>query len=161
MTEKAKSVIHDALSLILVQGSEEPIEADNAQLAIRVLNRMMAKLTIYGINLGYTEVTNLNTTLTVPDASLEAIVTLLAVSLHPHFGAGELNPLIAAQARTDIEDLLLGYMDVAPMEYPETLPRGSGNDLPDFARMHFYGDLEDTILNEIAGRILLEDSTNP
>jgi len=161
MTEYANSVISDALSLILVQGDEEPIEATTAQLAIRVLNRMMNRLTIYGINLGFTEVTNLKTQMTVPDASIDSIVKMLAYYLHSFFGTGQPNPLVVAGAKDAIGDLTLGWMEIAPSEYPENLPRGSGLDLPDYARMHFYGDLEDTILAEIAGYISLEDSTNP
>ena len=83
--ETANTVIVDALQQILVQASEASISADEAQTAIRYMNRYMARLDAKGIDLGYTVVSNLGDPITIPDGAIDGLVTNLAVSLAPQY----------------------------------------------------------------------------
>ena len=57
--ETADAIVTDALQELIIQASEASINPDEAQTAIRYLNRMMARLAARGINLGYTNVSSL------------------------------------------------------------------------------------------------------
>ena len=83
--ETANTVIVDALQQILVQASEASIQADEAQTAIRYMNRYMARLDAKGIDLGYTVVSTLADPITIPDGAVDGLVTNLAVALAPQY----------------------------------------------------------------------------
>jgi len=159
MTETAETIIFDALQLLGIQGDEEPIEAPMAQTAIRVLNRMMDSFAAEGINLGYTTVTDLSTPITVPLGAVRGMISNLAVELAPTYITSGIPASVAALAANGKFVMQQLAVDIGATEYPNTLPRGSGNDLPDYTKQHFYPDLEDDILAESPGSIGTESGT--
>jgi len=158
MTEKAESVIVDAFQLIGVLGEEEPFQPAMAQTGIRFMNRMMARLAAIGLDLGYTEVTNLASPITVPLGAVEGIISNLARLLGPQYSVPVGQEVVIA-ARKGIVAMNALATNIGPSRYPDNLPRGSGNDVPGFTSSHFYPDLENTILAETPGSIGLEDGT--
>ena len=99
--ETAQSVINDALQEILVQQSEQPIEAVDFQTSKRYLNRMMATTPYNG--LGYTVVVNPEDLVTIPDGALEGVIFNLAKRLLATYDM----PLTAELMQSgDADDLL-------------------------------------------------------
>ncbi len=155
--EKAADVIKSALQEILVQASEAPIEADEAQDAIKYMNRMMTSFAVSGINLGYTIVTNLGDDITIPDGAVEGLVFNLAVRLAPSYGA-TIRPDLFANAREGKKSMLKLGVNITPTQFPSTLPISSGNN--DGVRDRtFYPEPQDAILTEQSGFIGVESET--
>lgn len=156
--ETAQSIIDDSLQAILVQASEQPIEAVDFQTSKRYLNRMMAT-TPYN-NLGYTAVVNPNDPITVADGAIEGIVFNLAVKMLATYDmplTAELN----ANARDGLQEIRRIAVTVQPTAFPCTLPIGSGNEQENtFNNQRFYPCPGDELLTEREGTILLESNTH-
>jgi len=161
MSEKAGDIIKDALTEIVVLGAEAPLEAVDAQAAIRYMNRMMAGLDAKGIDLGYTEVTSTADDITVPAGAIEGMVFLLAARLWNQYAQGDPLPqLLIANAASGMKAMRAIAVTVGASEYPDTLPIGSGNEGGEGQwTTHFYEDLEADILAETTGAIGLESAT--
>ena len=159
MTETAQEVIEAALQEILVQASEAPIEASDAQVAIKYLNRMMAKYDALGISLGYTAVTSLSDDVTIPDGAVEGVVKNLALALFPQYNAPGAVPsaMLVMDAKDGLDAMRSLSISIGPMLYPDTLPIGSGNEWTEDE--HFYTDSEEPILSEVGGFISVESDT--
>jgi hypothetical protein len=157
--ETAQSIINDALQAILVQASEQPIQAVDFQTARKYLNRMMATFDAEGISLGYT-VINLPTDLvTIPDGAIEGVIFNLAVRLLPTYDMPLTNELKinARESKAAMRNLAVVIL---PTSFPCTLPIGSGNEgCNNFGSDHFYPCDEDELLTESGGSILLETNT--
>ena len=160
MSETAGDIIKDALFECTVLGAEAPVEASEAQGAIRYLNRMMAAFDADGIDLGYTEVTNLADVITVPAGANDGIVAQLAVRLWTQYTDDQPVPSeLIARANSGKASMRNIAVTVGQTEYGDTLPIGSGNKSSGDWSDHFYPDLQSTILAESNGSIGLEDDT--
>ncbi len=159
--EKAGDMIKDALGEIVVAGAEAPVEPDEIQLGIRYMNRMMAALDARGVPLGYTEVSSLGDTVTIPAGANEGVIALLALRLWNQFSDGQPPPpVLIATAKSGLKALMDITFSIGQTEYPSTLPIGSGNEGDStFNTTHFYPDLQADILAETTGSIGLEEST--
>jgi hypothetical protein len=151
-------VITDALEDLVVQADEAPIEASEAQAAIRFLNDRMTAWDALGITLGYTIVSNLSDEVTVPAGAIMGIKAQLAIDLAEKYNVD----VKAGVVRRASEGLaaILNLSDIGSnsMAYPDTLPRGSGNQ-SDLHTDPFYPDEQSTILAETGGSIALESET--
>lgn len=157
MAESASTIITDALQEILVQAAEQPIESDEMQIGIRFLNRLMAEWDSMGYSLGFTVITNPSDDVTVPDGALSAIVSNLAIRLASVFDE-PVSQSLALAARNGMKTIAKIAVTIEPMEYPDILPVGSGNEWesnPD----HFYSGEDPALLTETNGNILLESDT--
>jgi hypothetical protein len=159
MAETASDVIKDALQEITRLGAEAPVEPTDAQSAIRYMNRMMASMDADGIDLGYTEVSNLGDEITVPAGAIEAMVFNLAFRMWTQFEDGSAPPAdLVMKARDGIKTMLNISFTMGQTEFPSTLPIGSGNE-GNTQTDHFYSDLQDNILAETTGSVGLEEGT--
>lgn len=156
--KKANEVIVDALEEIIVLTDEAPINPPEGRTAIRILNDMMAFLAAKGIELGYTEVSDLGDPITVPPGAIFGIKTNLAILLAPRYNVPVTQEL-KNNAKTGMDAMIDLAVAMIPSEYPETLPQGSGNAHPGFANQTFFPALEDTIITETGGSIGLEEDT--
>lgn len=156
--EKANTLIVDSLQELLIQASEAPIEADEAQTAIRYLNRMMARLDSQGISLGYTQISDLGDDITVPDGAVEGIIKNLAVMLAPQYDKPVSQALIEG-ARAGLDAMRKLSITILPTSYGDTLPLGSGNEGDGFVTSHFYPEDSAQVANETGGYIAPETST--
>ncbi len=159
MSEKADKVIRDALGELLVQASEAPIEADQAQVAIRYMNRMAASLSAQGIDLGYTVISSLGDAVTIPDGAYDGFISVLAVNLAPQYDV-PLSISLNMRKKEGMNALRAVTFSIGATEYGDTLPIGSGNEGETVVNSnHFYSDLQDDILTETTGSIGLESQT--
>tara|TARA_R110002020_G_C16317611_1_gene774428 strand:+ start:2180 stop:2659 length:480 start_codon:yes stop_codon:yes gene_type:complete len=156
--ETAQSVINDSLQAILVQASEQPIEAVDFQTSRRYLNRMMATTPYNG--LGFTQITNPDDLVTIPDGALEGVIFNLAKKMLSTYDmplTAELNN----NARDGLQEIRRITVSVQPTPMPCTLPIGSGNESENtFNNQHFYPCPDNKVLTESGGSILLESDTN-
>lgn len=156
--ETAQSVINDSLQAILVQASEQPIEAVDFQTSRRYLNRMMTTTPYNG--LGFTQITNPDDLVTIPDGALEGVIFNLAKKMLSTYDmplTAELNN----NARNGLQEIRRITVSVQPTPMPCTLPIGSGNESENtFNNQHFYPCLDSEVLTESGGSILLESDTN-
>lgn len=160
MAETAGDIIKDALGEIVVLGAEAPLESVDAQAAMRYLNRMMAAFDADGIALGYTEVNNLNSPITVPAGAIAGMVYQLGVMLWDQFSDGQTVPAtLLAKAISGKNTMRNLAVSIGATEFPSTLPIGSGNEGGRTQTDKFYPDLESTILAETNGSIGLEEDT--
>ena len=158
--ETAETVINDALQEIMVQASEQPIQAVDFQTARRYLNRMMTSFDAQGISLGYTTVTNPSDLITVPDGALEGVIFNLAKRLLATYDV-PLSAELALNAKEGLDAMRALAVEIQPSQFPCTLPIGSGNESDgNWNDYHFYPCPEDEILTEQGGSILLETDTN-
>jgi len=142
-----KEVVTDALEEILVQAAEEPIAAADGETGIRYLNDMLTMWEILGVNLGFTEVENMGDQLTVDPGALFGIKKLLAISLAPKFNA-EISPVLYQQAKIGWEAILDLTFEITAIQYPSTLPIGSGNSIGHSSNISssYYPELNEAIL---------------
>ena len=157
----AAQVIQASLQKILVQATEQPIQASEAQDFIFMMNNYMLALDAEGISLGYTEVTKLSDDVTVPPGALRGMIYNLAIEAAPEYD-GVVTPAVAEIARQGMRAMRKLGQSMGATKYPCTLPIGSGNEDNSFTRggHHYYDCDESAILAETTGSIGLETNTN-
>lgn len=158
MSETAYSIVKSALQEILVQSSEQPIEGDEFQDAVKYLNRMMAEFDAAGIALGYTQVSDPDDAITVADGAINGMIFNLAIRL-AHTYDEPISPTLAIAASEALIAMRNVGVVMEQTGFGGTLPIGSGNEGDNFEVTHFYDDLPDDILTETGGNILIEDGT--
>jgi hypothetical protein len=155
--ETAEEVINDVLQELLVQASEQAVQAVDFQTTRRYLNRMMA-MSPYNL-LGYTNVTNPTDLITVPDAALMGIIKNLAIFLLSSYDV-QITAELNRDALTGLKEIRRIAITVKPTSFPCTLPIGSGNEQENtFNNQHFYACPDNELLTEQGGSILLESDT--
>lgn len=114
-----------------------------------------------GVSLGYTEVSDLGDTITIPTTTLRGLIANMAVEVAPEYN-GVVSSTLAQAALEGMKTMRLVGSIVVATELPSTLPIGSGNegDCGGTFNHHFYPDLEAEILAETTGAIGLEENTN-
>jgi hypothetical protein len=141
----ASKVVTRVLEYILVQASEQPVQAADLNAGIDALNDMMTEWNASGIALGYTVVDDAGDVLTVSDSALGAIKYNLAMRLAPEFDAIP-SQFLASAADNSFTNLLNSTIAVEPSSFPSTLPIGSGNECINYQR--FYPESDGELLNE-------------
>ena len=126
-----------SLRKLIAAGNEVSEEDSDAQDYIFALNNWMNEFIGLGYALTWTTVDALDDTLEllnqadtpvdVTDESLRALTAIIAVEVAPEYGATVDAALAQAAAQGKRALAKLGRGDV-DMHYPQTLPRGSGND---------------------------------
>lgn len=160
MTTAAESV-RAILQEIIVQESEQDIQAPDAQDTISMMNKYMFMLDANGISLGYTKVTDLGDSITIPEGAIMGMDMNVAMAIAGQFGADVRNTTaeMAKQGLAAMRKLAPGQR---PMRHPSTLPLGSGNEHRHhggFLGRHFFPGESPELLTEQNGSILLEEST--
>lgn len=146
-----------SLQRILVQASEADLEPSEYQDFIFALNNYMLALDADGITLGYTVVSDLGDTVTVPTGALRGIIANMAIEVAPDYN-GQITDGLRVAADAGLKTMRMLGQRIVSTEYPGTLPRGSGNQRNNI-HSAFYTDLETTILAETTGSIGLETGT--
>lgn len=155
--ETAESVITDILQEVLVQASEQPIEAVDFQFVVRYMNRYMAELAVT-IPLGYTVVSKPNDLITIPDGAINGLIFNVALKILNSFDI-QVGPTLFENAKDGKFAMRKLSRNLVSTKHPTTLPIGSGNECG-IRNNKFYSGEETTILTEQNGNILLEDTTN-
>lgn len=159
MAINADRAVEMALKELIVAGSEAPIEAVDAQDAVLYMNLMMNAFSADGINLGYTNISDLGDEITVPDGALLGVIKNLAVFLATQYGVTVTTELFLA-AKGSLNTMRNISVKILSSNYPDTLPIGSGNENDTYnSDFHFYPTTDDQVATEQDGPILLEDET--
>ena len=153
-----EQVAKAALQKILVQASEAELQPDEYQDIIFTMNNFMTALDADGYSLGYTVVSSLGDTVTIPAGALRGLIYNLAVEAAPEYG-GVVTPECAAIAKTSLATMQRLGQYVPTSSYPGDLPIGSGNEGAGYRYSAFYQESEADILAETNGAIALEDNT--
>lgn len=160
--ERAAVVIKDILQEILVQASEQQVQAVDSDTTIRYMNRFMASLDATGISLNYTAVKNPSDFITIPDGALEGLIFNVALRLSTSYDI-PVNPSLQISAREGMAAMQSIAVNIQPSRFPSSLPIGSGNedDGSTYTLDHFYSDNDSLVESEIGnGSIQLESNTN-
>lgn len=158
----AGQVVKAILQEIVELASEAPLEPPETSDTVFAMNNYMTELDADGVSLGYTVVSSLNQTLTVPDGAINGIIKNVALSMSSQFDAVVTQELARQAANGRAVMTKLATL-LSPMNFPCTLPIGSGNewaDSSDWNGQHFYPCDEALILDEQNNNILLENETN-
>jgi len=149
-----------SLQRILVQASEAPLQPDEYSDFIFAMNNYMNDLDASGIQLGYTEVSDLGDDVTIPTGALRGLIANMAIEVAPDYN-GIISQGLVKAARDGFNTMRLIGQSMGVSKMPSTLPIGSGNEdnLYGFSS-HFYPDAEAEILAESTGAIGLEKNTN-
>lgn len=119
-------VLKQALQEIITQASESPLESDEYQDAIFALNTMMNEYEGNGLNLGWSDVSNLADEITSPSSIISGIVSNLAIRLAPQF-MGSVTPELMRKAELGLKIMAKVGISIEPTKFASTLPIGSGN----------------------------------
>ena len=158
--DTALDILIGAFDDINVRMDEETLGASDARTGIMNINRIMAMFAINGVDLGFTKLVNINDPITIPEGVTDSLISILALRLWPKYRTGDARFEVAQNARDGVKQMYKTGITIGVTEYPNTLPRGSGNSSPGWDDNTFYTDLSDTILAENSGSISLEDNTN-
>ena len=109
-----------ALQRILVQASEAPLEPDEYQDFIFAMNNYMAQLDAQGISLGYTEVSDLGDTVTIPTGALRGLIANMAIEVSPDYGGVVSEGLVLA-ARQGLQTMRTIGQRIRASALPSTL----------------------------------------
>lgn len=156
---KVAQVVQASLQKILVQASEQPIQASEAVDFIFAMNNYMLDLDAQGVSLGYTEVSGLGDDVTIPTGALRGLINNMAIEVVDEYDGIVTQSLVALAADGMKAMRQLGQRR-GTSRYPGTLPIGAGNEHSNFSNHHFFPDLEAEILAETTGSIGLEVNTN-
>ena len=159
MARTADYIVKKVLDFLVVGASEASIPAVEAQNIVDLMNDYMASIDVIGIDIGYTEVTNLASIITVPAGAIRGIIANVGLAAAPGYDVVITQAMIL-QAKAGQKAMVRLSGGIGPTQYPSTLPRGSGNTGRNgFRNDTFYPDLQNTILAETSGTIGLEEDT--
>lgn len=155
--ETTEIVVKDILQEILVQASEQPIEAVDFQFVVRYMNRYMAQLAVT-VPLGYTSVSKPTDLITIPEGAINGLIFNVALKIVTSFDV-QPGQMLFENAKDGLNAMRKLSRNPIATKHPSTLPVGSGNECYRDQSRFYQGD-EDTVLTEQNGAILLEGSTN-
>lgn len=121
----AKEIVDNASESIGYKAAETPLEAADAKIALEELNDMLAEWLDSGIDLGAVPVKNLADEVRIPRGAVSAVKKNLAVRLCVPF-TRPITPELLSVANASTKSMLRSIVKI-DVEYPGTLPRGSGN----------------------------------
>ena len=127
MSETARQVIEDAISMIWATGEGESIPSYDMLRAIRIFNNMMSSLESDNIDVDFTAITDQADTVTVVDGALLPIKKVLAWYLWPFYYSDPVPAQITAFKMAGVRELSRLGGTAQTSNFPNTLPVGSGN----------------------------------
>jgi len=155
----AAQVTKAILQEILVHGSESELEADEFKDTVFVMNNYMTAQDANGINLGYTVVSNLGDEITIPAGAIQGLISNVAIMIAPQFGA-TVDQGLVVKAKIGLQAMRKLGVTIGKMQFPGTLPIGSGNESNNFdSRDHFFNNSDSNVETEANQNIGLESST--
>lgn len=145
MAETAQTLIDDILMELLIQSSEQSVQAIEFNTALRYLNRYMDELEARGIDLTWTTLTLPADAVTAPDGAINGIIFNTAKQLADTYDI-QLTPIFLEKCNESMKTLRLLGMTVQPTNYQGTLPRGGGMTSSPYDNPFFvgYSDAVDT-----------------
>jgi len=122
----AADIIEAALKKIQIIGSETPIEDDEIADALADLNDWGSELEASTLQLGFTPVSVPGDNINIPVQVVGMYKNNLAIYLAGEYGAPVTQTLVKS-ARDSMDRALIAFAPNIDVEFPDTLPIGSGN----------------------------------
>lgn len=132
--------VTDALTRLGIRASETSLQPDEIQDGLRLLNDMMAGLEPT-LQIGFSPIANASDEVRIPRFADGAIKDRLAIRMAPEYSRPVSNALISS-AKGSWKDMLIAITFIGDVDYPSTLPQGSGNEC------HFGDDLDSRFFPE-------------
>lgn len=123
----AIDLISGALEHLGINPSDSPITGGQLNRGIRRLNGLLSTWESSGILLGFSRIKNGADVVRVPFEAEQAIESSLAALLAPSYSKG-ITPTLSAIITDMMNKMLRSITEPINVEYPDTLPVGSGND---------------------------------
>lgn len=124
-----REVVEDAAEEIGAKTAEIPLESDELQSGIRRCNDMLTEWDDIGIISGYNPVLNGDDVLEVDRNAVSAIKYNLAIRMAPSFRK-PVSAALGSIAGSTLSRLEASGAFIGNVEFPDTLPMGSGNECP-------------------------------
>lgn len=125
----AQHFIDRAMSRVGVKTAEIPLQAADAQTGLDLLNDMLSAWEAVS-PMGFLPSNNINDEVRVPRYANAAVIDNLALMIAPEYER-IVSPSLAASAMSLKNDMLTALNGSLEVQYPDTLPLGSGNYVPD------------------------------
>ena len=132
----ANDIIISAARRAGIHTNNSPLEADEVQDGLELLNDMLASWEPL-LNLGFSPVANVSDEIRIPRETNAAVIDIFAVRLSPEYSKN-VHPALAESARGFWKDLLNAATFIGDVDYPATLPLGSGNQCTDMYDWRFF-----------------------
>ena len=124
-------VVNDAFEEIDVKVAEQALQPDELQAGIRRCNDLLTSWDDIGYIVGYTPVFNGDDDLGIEASVVRAVKSNLAIELAVPFNRA-ISPGLAGKAQNSLDLLINANIFIGNVEFPDTLPIGSGNQGCDF-----------------------------
>jgi hypothetical protein len=128
----ARQIVNGAAEKIGVKTAEIELEADDFQTIFDDMNDMLLEWADIGLTPAFTEVFDGDDVIQVESSARAAIKYALAVRIAPSFSR-VITPALAESSRDSMARLEASTAYIGPVDFPDTLPIGSGNECPDYA----------------------------
>ena len=127
----ALEIVSGSLKLLGVTAAEASnISPTEAQDGLNSLNDMMSAWEEKQIFLGFIPIVDVDDQVIVPRSVVGGIKSNFAVYVAPEYDR-VVTPALALRARREYKDIRAAFVRIDNAEFPDTLPRGSGNKLYD------------------------------
>lgn len=135
----AADIIKGALRKSGIRASETDIEADEIADGLEDLNDWASTAEVSTIALGFTPVGNAGDTIDIPLEAVSYFKTNLALYMASDYGAPIAQTLVKA-ADDSLRAVLVAFQAPIDVQFPDTLPIGSGNDCFDLLNNQKFFD---------------------
>lgn len=153
----ALEVINRAFSIIGIRSSEVDLTDNEIADGIETLNDMMTEQAADGLQLGFAKVIDKTDDIEVPDWSLAAIKSNLAVRLAPEYDR-PLTQAVVMFADSSFTAIKNRSIVIGAASFPDTLPVGSGNRVHnDVNQPHYFVDQDFDNLHYENGQTVTDD----
>ena len=122
----ARDVVDGALELLGVKAAESAVTAAEAINGLSGLNDMLNEWNLEGLQIGLETIDDLDEELFVDDGAVGPLKANLAIYIAPGYDR-TVTPELAQRAKRGKSTLRANVFE-CPVEYPSTLPVGSGNE---------------------------------
>jgi hypothetical protein len=133
MATTKSDIVASALNKLAVTGFDYEIDPEELKSGVTTLEYLMADWDARGIKIGYNfaadpETANISDPCGLPDIAFRAVTYQLAIDLADTYGK-QVTQSIAASANSGMTSLLSAVQYQPQVQYPNRMPRGSGNTL--------------------------------
>ena len=122
----ATDLITDSLVHLGIRASETALQADEIQDGLNRLNDMLAEWEEAGLLLGFSPVADVADEVRIPRGANAAVKYALAIRSAPDYGR-TVSAALAENARDSLKNMLNANVFIGDVDFPATLPKGSGN----------------------------------
>jgi hypothetical protein len=125
----AEHFVNRAMSRVGIKTAEINLEPSEAQTGLDLLNDMLSSWEVV-TPIGFVPVADLNDEVRAPRFAHAAIIDNLAILIGPEFQKAA-NAALVATAASLRNDMRTALVTIKRVQYPSTLPTGSGNQCHD------------------------------